>query len=253
MHVKYLLLFPLMLLSFCGNISSVQDNASKPVLHDNWTALLKKHVSDKGNVDYKGFIKDSSALNKYLGLLSSNAPNERNWSRDEQKAYWINAYNAFTIRLVLDHYPLQSIKDIGSKIQVPFVNTPWDIKFIKIGNETITLNAIEHDILRKKYEDPRIHFAIVCASFSCPRLRNEAYVAGRLDKQLDEQATGFINDDQKNSIATGKAEISSIFNWFKKDFTKHASLISFLNTYSRVKLSDNAEITYKKYDWKLNE
>ena len=102
-------------------------------------------------------------------------------------AFWINAYNAYTIRLVLDHYPVSSIKDIGSKIKIPFVTTPWAAKFFSIGGEKMSLDNIEHGTLRKNYNDPRIHFALVCASISCPRLRNEAYTAAALEKQLDDQ------------------------------------------------------------------
>lgn len=125
----------------------------KPPSHAGFTRLLKRNVSEQGKVNYQGFIKDSVELNKYIKLLSANPP-QKSWSRNEQMAYWINAYNVFTIKLVAKYYPTKSIKDIGSSIQIPFVNTPWDIKFIKVGNDKLDLNNIEHGILRKKFEDP---------------------------------------------------------------------------------------------------
>lgn len=226
--------------------------AQGPVSHDPFTRLLKEHVAQNGKVNYKGLLKDSSQLNAYLGQLRANPP-QNNWSRNEQLAYWINAYNAFTLQLVMRNYPVKSIKDIGSRLQIPFVNTPWDIKFIQIGQKTYDLNNIEHDILRKKFNEPRIHFAIVCASVSCPKLLNEAYVGARLDQQLTAQARSFINDGTRNKITPDNAQLSSIFNWFKGDFTKNNSLIAFINQYASPKLQKNARISYLDYNWNLNE
>ena len=170
------------------------------VNHSLFGDLLHKYVSD-GNVNYAGFKTDSTALQSYLDLLTSTPPDPAAWSVDAQLAYWINVYNAFTIKLIIDHYPLESIKDIGSKIQIPFVNSPWDIKFIHMNGEKLDLNNVEHSILRKKFSEPRIHFAINCASFSCPKLRREAYLSTKLDEQLEEQAIDFINDPARNTIA----------------------------------------------------
>lgn len=223
-----------------------------PVAHTRLTALLKKHVSPAGDVNYKGIIKDSVQLNQYLKQLSDNPP-RKNWSRNDQLAYWINAYNAFTLQLVIRNYPLKSIKDIGSSVKIPFVNTPWDIKFIRIGKEEFDLNNIEHDILREKFKEPRIHFALVCASVSCPRLLNEAYEGKQVQQQLDAQTRDFINDKSRNKIAPNAAQLSSIFNWFRGDFTRQGTLTDFLNRYSTVKINRNARITYLEYNWNLNE
>lgn len=226
---------------------------SKAPNHEIWNGLLKKYVTTAGKVNYKGFKQDSALLKKYLQLVQDNPPNEKSWTRNEQMAYWINAYNAFTIQLILKYYPIQSIKDIGSKIQIPFVNTPWDVKFIYIGKEKLDLNNIEHGQLRGKFADPRIHFAIVCASKSCPVLRNEAYDPIRLDAQLDEQAKAFLNDAFRNKIAPDNIKLSKIFDWFSMDFTKNGNLIDFLNKYSDVKINTNAKISYMEYNWGLNE
>lgn len=229
------------------------DSDSKPVDHSKWTVLLKKHVDDIGMVDYKSFQRDSNQLNAYLKILKANHPNDKNWTKDEQLAYWINAYNAFTVQLIIRHYPLKSIKDIGSSIKIPFVNTPWDVKFIHIEGETYDLNNIEHGIIRKQFDEPRIHFALVCAAMSCPRLRNEAYTAKNLDQQLDEEARYFINNPQKNQIKKDQAKLSKLFSWYKGDFTNDMSLVEYINQYSQVKLLSDADIDHLDYNWDLNE
>jgi hypothetical protein len=225
-------------------------NAQQVPLHQPWDELLKKHVNNKGLVDYKGFMKDRAALKHYLDLLNKYSPQD-NWSRSQQIAYWINAYNAFTIELILEHYPVKSIKDIAGNIYK--INTPWDIKFIRIGGEKYDLNNIEHGILRKKFDDPRIHFALVCASISCPRLRNEAFTSPKLESQLEAAGKEFLNDPAKNKISTERAYLSKYFSWYKGDFTKNASLTAFINRYSNTKIDRNTRISYLDYNWKLNE
>jgi len=220
--------------------------------HAKWDALLKKHVNDKGMVNYKGMIKDSLQLNAYLKQVESNPPDKSTWSKPEQLAYWINAYNAFTVRLIIRNYPVKSIKDIAGGI--PFVNTPWDIKFIKIGGETHDLNNIEHGIVRKEFNEPRIHFVLVCAAVSCPRLRNEAYNAKRLEEQLDDQARVTFNDPSKNKVEKDKAQITKLLDWYWGDFKGlKMTRQEYVNQYSLVKMNANAEITFMDYFWELNE
>ena len=210
--------------------------------HQKWNDLLQKHVSENGNVDYKGFKKDEAALQSYLELLSKNLP-EKSWTKNATLAYWINVYNAYTVKLILDNYPVKSIKKI---------NSPWDAAFINLGNKKYSLGQIEHKILRKMNE-PRIHFAINCASYSCPNLLNEAYTEKNLNNQLEAAAKSFINDKSKNNITANTIEISSIFDWFTGDFKKKGTLIDFLNKYSSVKINAKAKISYKEYNWNLNE
>ena len=247
-----LLLIALFLLSSCANkLTYNVKPAMPPVSHDIWDGLLKKHVNAEGFVDYKGMIKDSAKLKQYLARLSSSHP-QRAWSKEEQMAYWINAYNAFTVKLIVDNYPVASIKDI--KNGIPFVNTVWDIKFIKIQSETYDLNAIEHGILRKNFPDGRIHAAVNCASFSCPVLRNEAFTAKRLESQLDDSMRNFLNDPKRNKVGADKAEISEIFNWFSGDFkTDAGSVEAFVNRFAKVKLKAGGKISYLEYDWRLND
>ena len=171
------------------DISSFEEEERRTITHENWTKLVEQHVTLSGKVNYKGFIKDKIALDDYLDTLSNHPPG-KNWNEAEQLSYWINAYNAFTVKLIIDHYPLKSIKDIAGNL--PMINSPWDMKFFKIGGVDFDLNTIEHEILRKKFEEPRIHFAINCASFSCPKLRNEAFEANKLEEQLEDQTNYFM-------------------------------------------------------------
>jgi hypothetical protein len=181
----------------------------------------------------------------------SNNPPKNDWNENEQKAYWINAYNAFTVSLILQHYPVKSIEDIGGKIYK--VNTPWDIKFITIGGKKYDLNNIEHGILRKNFNDPRIHFALVCASMSCPKLRNEAYTTSQLNAQLEGAGRDFLNDRSKNRVSANHAELSKYFSWYKGDFTKNGSLADYINKYSQDKINANTKISSIDYNWSLNE
>ena len=233
----------------CRTISGLETD-SQPFTHEQWTNLLQKHVNPDGWVNYDGFIKDSLQLNNYLQQIESNYPNEKNWNREQILAYWINAYNAYTVQIVIRNYPVASIKDI--KPGVAFLNSVWDIKFITIEGEQLDLNNIEHNILRKMNE-PRIHFAVNCASYSCPKLLNTAYEAATIDNQLNQQAIDFINDPKRNVITAEKADVSSIFNWFTGDFTNDGSLKDFLNKYSKVPITENTGINFLEYNWNLNK
>ncbi len=234
----------------CHPIKRLSDH--RPVTHEAWDDLLKKHVDDQGWVNYPGFIQDSVALNRYLQLLSGSHPDASTWTRNEQMAYWINAYNAFTVKLITMHYPVGSIKDI--KKGVAFVNSVWDIKWIQIGAYTYDLNNIEHNILRPVFNDARVHAAVNCASYSCPRLRREAYTADRLDSQLDDAMRSFISDPLRNRTNPEKPEVSEIFKWFPGDFKDNAgSVKAFINRYANPKISETAELGYIDYDWRLNE
>ena len=242
----------ILFLSGCSGFESPSSDAQS-ISHQIWDGLLTEHVSADGWVDYSAFKKDTILLQKYLDLLSSNPPNEATWTKNEQLAYWINAYNAFTVKLIVDNYPIKSITELHPQPYIPMVNTVWHRNFFKIGGTTMNLDAIEHKILRKKFNEPRIHFAIVCASYSCPKLRNEAFTGDKVEAQLKDQAMNFINDPKRNIIQKDKIKLSKIFKWFNRDFTKNESLISFLNQYSEVKIDKDATIGYMKYNWSLNE
>ena len=231
--------------------AEIQEKKSSPVDHSAWNAIVETYVNDQGLVNYKGIMADSAGLNDYLEMLSANAPDPKTWSESAQLAYWINAYNAFTIQLIIRNYPVQSIKDIAGNI--PLINTSWDIKFIRIGDSNYDLNNIEHGIIRKQFDDERIHFALVCAAVSCPPLRREAYNAERLNEQLDDQARTFFKDKTKNQIAKDKAVISPILKWYRDDFRDKAEdTRTYINKYSKVKINPGVQISYADYDWALN-
>ncbi|MDF2158441.1 DUF547 domain-containing protein [Algoriphagus sp. CAU 1675] len=236
----------------CKNVTPGMAGTKAPS-HQIWDGLLRKHVSSDGKVNYKGFIQDRAELEKYLDLLSQNAPDRKNWSKNQQLAYWINAYNAFTLKLIVDNYPTKSIRDLGPKLKIPLLNDVWHYEFFQIGGQKSSLDEIEHSILRKEFDEPRIHFAINCASVSCPPLLNEAFVPEKLESQLDRVARAFINDPIRNKISPENLNLSSIFSWFKGDFTKKGSLVDFLNQYSKVKILASADISYLDYNWDLNE
>lgn len=236
----------------CNSLKEYSPSDAAPISHSDFSDLLKTHVTANGSVDYQGFINDKADLKKYLNKLSSHPPNE-SWSREEKLAYWINAYNAFTVKLIIDNYPIESIQDLHPTIKIPTVSTVWHKKFFKIGKVQTSLNEIEHEILREKFDEPRIHFAINCASESCPILRNSAFSAKELDKQLDEQTQAFLSDTSKNKIAPNELELSKIFRWFKGDFTKNGSLIAYINQYTKVEIKSTASIDFMEYDWSLNE
>lgn len=210
-----------------------------------WNGELQKYVSNSGNVDYKSWKKSPQKLEAYLVYLNKTSPN--NWSANKEKAFWINAYNAYTVKLILDNYPLKSITDIKENGK-----NAWEIPFAKVGGKTYTLNHIEHEILRKKFEDPRIHVGVNCASYSCPQLGNFAFTEKNVNSSLEKLMKQFINDSKRNKISANKAALSEIFNWFKGDFTKKGTLVTYLNKYSNTKLKANASITFLPYNWNLN-
>ncbi|GAA4275592.1 DUF547 domain-containing protein [Aquimarina mytili] len=215
---------------------------SKTINHQLWNTLLAKYVSQDGSVNYAGFKKDRALFTSYLKILEQNMP-DQTASKNDKLAYWMNVYNAFTVKLIIDNYPIKSIKDIKD---------PWDLRFFKLGTKWYTLNDVEHRILRKM-EDPRIHFGINCASISCPPLLNKAFTANTVDQELEKLTIAFINDSKRNTITSEKIEISKIFSWFAKDFKKEGSLIDFLNSYSNIKINKNAKKNFKTYDWNLNQ
>lgn len=210
-------------------------------VHGIWNDLLKKHVSDNGNVNYEGFKTDQRALYNYLKILNDALPDANN-TKEDKLAYWINAYNAMTVDLILRNYPLNSIKDIKK---------PWKQRLWKLGEKWYNLEDIEHSILRNMNE-PRIHFAIVCASLSCPKLSREAYFAPQLENQLNQATKDFLSDHSKNNLSINTLELSKIFQWFAKDFKQDGSLIVFLNQYSDIDISAKAKVSFKDYDWSLN-
>ena len=197
-------------------------------------------------VDYQSLKNNETILDNYLKYLQETIPTE-NWSLNKEKAYWLNTYNAYTIKIILTNYPLKSIRDI--KIDG---KTAWKIPLIKVGENTYSLDWIEHEILRKKYNDPRIHVGINCASMSWPKLGNFAFSESNVETALTNLMIDFINDDDRNKISKNNVELSKIFDWFSSDFTKNGTIIKYLNNYASKKINEKASIKYLTYDWSLN-
>lgn len=216
-------------------------NAVVEVSHEKWDRLLKKYVSAEGMVDYKGLKGAEAQLDEYLQELSQYSLKGTE-SRNFAMAYWINAYNAFTVKLILDHYPVKSIMSIkGGKA--------WDHKWIDLGGQTYSLNQIEHQILRKDYPDARIHFAVNCAAISCPPLLNKAWTEHNLEQYLEQQTRSYINDTDHNQIAQDKIRLSKIFEWYREDF---GDLREYIQRYSSTAIATDAKIKFNNYDWGLN-
>lgn len=244
--------------------------ANTTLTHQTWSQLLQAHVvaTDDGAstaVDYAGFAQDQATFQSYLTQLSSvsNAQFEE-WSEADQLAFLINAYNAFTVALILTKWPdLESIKDIGG-----WFSSPWKQAFISLLGEKVSLDHIEHTWIRGvgRYEDPRIHFAVNCASIGCPALRNEAYTGAQLNDQLNQQTRQFLSDRSRNRLDQGTVYLSSIFKWYREDFEKgwrgYSSLGSFLADYGdalgatesqrRSWRESTPEVSILSYDWRLN-
>lgn len=243
------LLLPLLLLACRSRLPLPQSPAGSPPLsHAAWDSLLARYVDSAGWVRYGAWQADSQGLVRYLDRLAAQPP-AAEASEGEQIAYWLNAYNAYTVLLILRHYPLGSITELH---RVRWVATVWDQKWFSIGGMAMSLGQIEHQILRAYFAEPRIHFALNCASYSCPSLRGEAYTADRLDAQLDAQARDFLADPRRNRITPEGAEISRLFLWFRGDFTRMGSLRDFLDHYAPQPIGPSTPIRYLDYDWSLN-
>lgn len=266
---KHYFLFSLLLSSFLS-VLPLQVAWAENFDHQAWNHLLKAHVSSINSgistiVDYDGMAKDHQSLKQYLHALSTVKQSHFDkWQNEEQLAFLINAYNAWTIELILTAWPdVKSIKELGR-----FFRSPWKKKFIPLLGKTLSLDDIEHGLIRGsgRYNDPRIHFAVNCASIGCPALRSEAFDAGRLNQQLNEQTRLFLSDRKRNRAKVNSMEISSIFKWYREDFEKgwlgYYRLEDFLIEYSDVlKLSNEMieklklkkmKIEFLDYDWLLN-
>jgi hypothetical protein len=236
--------------------------AGRTVDNTFFTELLKRYVNT-GVVNY-GKMRDDRRLGAYLAELATVDPDSIKDTR-ERLAFWINIYNATTLKLICDHYPVKSISDLhtgGLIIGTVIKATAWDKRIVKIKGKDLTLNDVEHKIIRPQFKDPRAHFALVCASKSCPQLRGEAFEAARLEEQLDDQARTFLSDPFRNEFEAGSqtAHISKVFSWYGSDFAGSEEeilvrLANYLTGPARESiLADPSawKVEYKDYDWSLN-
>ena len=258
----------LLLFTRAGSVLG-QDSGNFDHTYLNWESLLKKHVkwlpdNKQSRVNYKGFAADRAELKKVLDSMSavSKADFDK-WSKSQQMAFLINAYNAFTVEIILTKYPdLKSIKDLGS-----FVTPTWKKKFFTLLGEERHLDWIEHEQLRPKYAEPRVHVAVNCASIGCPALFAEAFTASKMEAQLEDGMRRFLGDPTRNRFADGKLEVSNIFKWFREDFEKgnkgFAKLEDVFAKYAdqlaaapadREKIrAKSVPISNLDYDWSLND
>ena len=238
-----------LLLSLCAARAAEFDHS-----HAALDRVLKARVKNE-RVDYVALKADAKDLDAWLrGAGAVSEAEFHRWTQPQQLAFLMNLYNAATLRLVLDHYPLKSIKDIGS-----IFKGPWKQEVVPLLGQTVTLEHLEHQVLRKKYAEPRVHFAIVCAAKGCPPLRAEAFVADKLDAQLDEQGRIFLGTKEKNRVDAAARTIwlSPIFKWFSEDFEKKSgSVVKFVTPFFSAEdqkaLRPGWKISYTDYDWSLN-
>ncbi len=226
--------------------------------HSAFDALLRQHVRD-GRVDYDALGR-APTFAGYLGVLAQADPEKLGES--ERLAFWINTYNAYTLQLIVKHGERESIRNVNKTLGLLALKGPWKEPLVRAGGQTLTLDDVEHAVIRKRFREPRIHFALVCAAVSCPPLRSEAYVGARLETQLDEQTRAFVlGSPQSNrlDVAAGILYLSPIFDWYKQDFGgSDATLGRFLAPYhpagaSRVLLESGAfKVAWTDYDWSLN-
>ncbi len=227
---------------------------AKPV--DDYDSLLKTYISEMGFVDYDAWKANPADVAKLQGFIDYMATYDPSTlSGAEQLAFWINAYNALVLHEVLERYPIDTVRP--SFLGIPERSFFTEAEHV-IGGKNYGLDQIENDVIRKLGE-PRIHFAINCASYSCPKLRAEAYDASKLNDQLNDQAIGFINDPIRNQfeVSTNTARLSKIFDWFKGDFEVVGGVTSYISQFAKgealeVLQSGSVTIEYIPYDWKLN-
>lgn len=236
--------------------------------HSELETLLRKHVvwinnGHASEIDYAGIKRDRSVLKSYLAGVAAVTPQEyKGFNRNERLAFLLNAYNAYTIDFVLTRYPkLESIRDLGT-----LFSSPWKKRVFPLLGEERSLDDIEHEMIRKPgdFDDPRIHMAVNCASVGCPALRNEAYVATRLDAQLDDAVSRFLGDRSRNRADTKGLWVSKIFDWYGGDFEKHSGSVAAWLAPHAASLSNDPEVRagvataslrvrYLDYDWTLND
>ena len=272
---KYILLI-CVLMPVSGMIHAVEQN-KPPHLYDNYAIALKNYVNDKGMVNYKKLKAQPQELEKFITAIGGLEPNDYNgWNDNEKIALWLNAYNAFTLKAIIDNYPIKSgffRSMYYPKNSIRQITGVWDKMTFKVMGKDYTLEQIEHKILRKKFNEPRIHMALVCAAIGCPPLCSEPYIGEKLDSQLDDQSRKFLADSEKYRFSKTSIHLSPIFKWFADDFAKaygteerfagydgqKAAILKFIVKYLEeddkkwLKYKIRQKVKYLKYDWSLNE
>ncbi|MBD1565321.1 DUF547 domain-containing protein [Vibrio sp. S12_S33] len=226
------------------------EESIQTISHQVWQTTLDSYlIKDNHNnlFDYKNVnSKDKTDLEQYISQLSKLDPRE--YTKAEQYAYWVNLYNALTVNLVVDNYPISSITKLGGL----FSFGPWEQKIITINQKELTLNDIEHRILRPIWKDPRTHYAVNCASLGCPNLQKQAFTAKNTELLLKKSAVEFINSEKGVKLTNDKLVLSSIYDWFSEDFGTKQQLFQHLARYNKTLKDTERDVSYH-YDWKLND
>lgn len=241
-----------------SNAFAASDAQSQTIVDQSiWAGILQAYVKKvPDGINRFTYAKmsnaDKAALKKYLAALQHVSPEKLN--ANEQHAYWINFYNALTVQVIVYHMPVKSIRDISSGL---FTIGPWDLKLVTVEGHKLSLNNIEHDILRANWHDPRVHYTVNCASLGCPNLRATPYTGAHLDAELTQAARAFINHPRGVAVQNGKLTVSKIYQWYADDFGgTHAKIIAHLRKYAAPalakQLSHMAHIDAYQYDWRLN-
>lgn len=238
--------------------SSFKASGSASLDHSDYSALLKRYVvkgrDGLNRVNYRGLKSQRSALKAYIARME--AVNVKSLSSDAAKAFWINLYNAKTLDVVVDRYPIKSIKDI--KLGGGFFGSgPWKKKLVTVGGKKLSLDDIEHNIARKTWRDPRLHYGFNCASIGCPNLLSEAFTGGKIDGQLNKAARDYINHPRGVTISSDGIKASKIYDWYDEDFGSSKQLIAHWQRYASPKLkqalSKHKSINSYAYNWSLND
>jgi hypothetical protein len=233
-------ILPIILLIF-NPFGSCLWSQNTGAMHETWDMVAKKYVDQDGRVDYAS-IANEPMFYRYLGMLEK-VKGADSYTGNDAKAYWINVYNAYTVRLVIENFPIESIKDIPNA---------FDTTFIHLRHGSFSLNQIENEIIRPTFNDPRIHFALNCAANSCPRLLNRAFLPETIDKDLDLLSKEFLKNMEMHRIAEKEAVISEIFKWYESDFVESGGVREFIKKHHGVRISDQTELQFMPYDWRLN-
>lgn len=263
-NIHFMKIYALIFISFIISLNSYSQI-------ENYDLLLKENVDSNGKINYKSIKKDSSKLNSYLTYLANTKP-DSTWNDDMKKAFWLNAYNAYTIKIIVDNYPPKNLSvekektgseghNVGftiTNVKMPSImyiqkegKDAWNIPFANVGGKTYTLNQIEHGIIRKKFNDGRIHTGLNAASISGPTFVNYAFSGENIDESLEKLMKSFINDPSKNKISKDEVVLSKVFEWYPEDFNM-GDILMFINKYSNVEVVPNASIKFLKYNWDLN-
>lgn len=242
----------LLWLALLASTSARADNNTLALLHQPWDDLLKRTVQSDGHLNYADLAEHDDQLRGYLQALRRTTP-DAGWSRQDQAAFWLNVYNANTVFLAVQYYPVQRLGDIKIK-SVGGYKPVWDAPEVNVGGKLYSLNQIEREILpRLLPQDPRRFLALHCAAVSSPALLPEAYSGPRLDTQLDAQARRFVNDPLRNQLTPEAVQVSSVFDWHAAEFGETSQLIAFLNRYAKTAVAPTATVQYLPYDWSLND